>query len=910
MSKIATQNELGYLNDIINTLSASSDKRARLKHRVEKDYKESDKILGDLVRENYTSLELLVKSFQGISEKITDSQKRIRGLKENLQSCKNLLRCKREELTKLWTDAIEQKTLSSLLDEIDRVRECTQQLPFLLHNKRYLEATTAVINCVRIIESELQDVDALRETKRELELKKAEIVTKLKNELYKQIYIKSTACIVRNFQRMGSTRASTRSTGSLQSNIDLKSDLVMDDERRDELMNADLHELRNFAEFNDVPIEEIEEKPVQYIGVLIESLAILNELKDALYSVKEKIKFGLKSIIQRASQQVSDNAYAHAQNGKTNNDPSLLKDLFDLIFQQFRLVVRVHEIILAYSNRAQWKRGLPALDIYCIQDVWVQAQKVVRNLLLEYINYSKNDIKKKDRSTLNDKNVDISSYFNKRRPKVESTLFKFEYSSHALSLKSYEREERQNAYANQGVEDEPEIVGQQTVYICSPKPENIVQVYSSVIEFSVDIGKALNTRNTSLQLNIDIHNFMTGAYLRILKQQCLEKLQLATADTNWYKYITLIKEGVDNQLPIFTAAITVIDCINKLKGSSDNIPNYLKEFSDILSDVIYAFYDKSRIVYELIISKRTVSSSWVQDDDITRLLLSQHSWRVLDNGNKTKTVEEFSKNSDKEAEIFTNNLASQNFLQRVDLMTEDSTDTLKIISCLIHTNLFLLNHLKDFQMAAKDDMIKLNNNCILLLYIEIRVNCFFYLQPIAGHIEKSAENVQAAVRHLRDRTYNSATDDLKVDPKISELNRNLTTLAEALSYALPSAYFRYIMSGVGYVIGSILINSASKIKRMNQNGVKKMIRNIFSSQQTVGKILSTRSYTGLDSARQYYELLYRKPDDLLSAIIEQGTSSFSHIQYEALIRLQHRSLRLTEKSLEENLRKLTEALTS
>lgn len=730
MSKLNSENELGYLNDIINTLTASSDRRARLKHRVEKDYKESDKILGDLVRENYKSLELLVNSFQGISEKITNSQKRIRGLKENLQSCKNLLRCKREELTKLWTDAIEQKTLSHLLDEIDRVRECTQQLPFLLHNKRYLEATSSVINCVRIIESELQDVDALKETKRELEVKRVEMVNKLKNELYKQIYIKSTACIVRNFQRMGSTRMSTRSNGSLQSNIDLKSDLVMDDERRDEFMKADLHEIRNYAEFNDVPVEEIDEKPVQYIGVLIESLAILNELKDALYSVKEKIIFGLKSIIQRASQQVSDNAYA--QNGKSN-DPSLLKDLFDLIFQQFRLVVRVHEIILAYSARAQWKRGLPALDIYCIQDVWVQAQKVVRNLLLEYINFSKDDIKKKTRNALSDQNVDISSYFNKRKPKFDSTLFKFEYSSHALSLKSYAREERQYAYANQGVEDEPEIAGQQTVYICTPNPENIIQVYSSVIDFSMDIGKALNTRNTSLQLSIDIHSFITGAYLHKVKQQCLEKLQYATADNEWYKYITLVRDdGHDSQLPIFTAAITVIDCINKLKDLSDNIPDYFKQFCDILSDIIYAFYDKTHIVYQFLRNKRTVSSSWVQDEDITRLLLSQNSWKVLENGSKTKSVEEFSKNSDKEAEIFTNNLASQNLLQRSDLMTEDSTDVLRIISCLIHTNLFLLNHLRDFQMAPKDDMVKLNNNSILLLYIEIRVNCFFYLQPIAG----------------------------------------------------------------------------------------------------------------------------------------------------------------------------------
>ena len=46
------------------------------------------------------------------------AQEKIRATKDNLQSCKNLLHCKRDELRKLWIEGIEHKTMVSMLDQM------------------------------------------------------------------------------------------------------------------------------------------------------------------------------------------------------------------------------------------------------------------------------------------------------------------------------------------------------------------------------------------------------------------------------------------------------------------------------------------------------------------------------------------------------------------------------------------------------------------------------------------------------------------------------------------------------------------------------------------------------------------------------------------------------------------------
>jgi hypothetical protein len=61
---------------------------------------------------------LFFKSFDKISTRVLASRDRIRAVKENLIACKMLLRCKREELKKLWLEGVEQKYTLYLLEEM------------------------------------------------------------------------------------------------------------------------------------------------------------------------------------------------------------------------------------------------------------------------------------------------------------------------------------------------------------------------------------------------------------------------------------------------------------------------------------------------------------------------------------------------------------------------------------------------------------------------------------------------------------------------------------------------------------------------------------------------------------------------------------------------------------------------
>ncbi|CAD5123592.1 DgyrCDS11926 [Dimorphilus gyrociliatus] len=909
MAENGEKNQLGYLKDIINNLYSPSDKRHKLKNSVEKDFKKCDKVLEELVEENINSLESLVSSFGKISQKVVDCQKRIKNVRENLNGCKTYLTCKRGELMNLWKESIEHKTLSSLLNQVDKVKEVTQQLPFLLKNKRYIEATSSVVSCIKIIDTDLKDVEALGETREELILRRSEIIKKLQSELHKQIYVKSTAFIVRNFQRLGSARGSTKSTNHIHCDVSLQSEIFLDNERHNEFIDANLNEIRNSKEISDILGYDIEDKPVQYIGVLIESLMIFNELKESLQLVRRNIEFGFLSIINRASRQVSDNALS--QDEKLTNNSPLLRDLFDLILRQFRLVVRVHEVLLAHSHRAHWSRGNHPLDVYNITNVWEQAQKLVRQLFLEYISISSN----KDELQIRKKDDPFQSYqvvaalFQKKRLQKNEPLFQFEGSSHAHSLRSYEREERQSIYANLGVEEENfEPITTQMTYVCPPDTENIIYIYTPVSDFSLEIELALNDTNS--QLKQDITNFINNVYLLKVKGECLEKLQGVTNYGDWHTSQTLVYNRTDKtQLPIFTSAITVIDSIHKLKEISKLIPKHKGDFCMMLSDLVCVFYNKMNKVLQSITNRRQVSVSWVQDEDIERHLLSQHSWTVFESINVDKSVQKFSENAEKEADMFTNNLISQNLLTQDDLIYDDTRDALKALSCMIHTILYLLEHLSKCDIPIKAELAKLCNYCTLLIFVEIRVICFFYLQPLFGNMEKAGEKLQVAVKQFHQKVYNPPSDDLKVDENIIKLNKSLEAIADTLRYFLPVSHFRYVMSGIGHVIASIFINCASKLKRMNHNGVKKMIRNIFSSQQTVSSILGSTSYTGLDKARQYYELFYRKPEDLIIAIVERGVGTFTPFQLEAVVQLQHRTLRLSEDKLKESLQKLKEAYT-
>ncbi|KAJ8317018.1 hypothetical protein KUTeg_004922 [Tegillarca granosa] len=176
------------------------------------------------------------------------------------------------------------------------------------------------------------------------------------------------------------------------------------------------------------------------------------------------------------------------------------------------------------------------------------------------------------------------------------------------------------------------------------------------------------------------------------------------------------------------------------------------------------------------------------------------------------------------------------------------------------------------------DFLDLSEICLLLIYLEIRVHCFYYLLPVA-----------------KQSNYAGPIDDLDPDSNVLKLNKDLTGIEEVLSQSLQPSKFKYIFESLGLLVASILMNSIQYLKKINENGIKKMCRNLFAIQQNLTNITMSRE-PDLDHARQYYELLYLNPDDILTAAAEKGLH-FTFQEYSQIIQLYHRSHPGAGKSL-------------
>lgn len=74
--------------------------------------------MNDLVAKHDGDLTNVMQLFGQVSTQITTSRDKIHLVKNNLNECKKLLRCRREELKKLWMDAMQQKYVSEMLEQM------------------------------------------------------------------------------------------------------------------------------------------------------------------------------------------------------------------------------------------------------------------------------------------------------------------------------------------------------------------------------------------------------------------------------------------------------------------------------------------------------------------------------------------------------------------------------------------------------------------------------------------------------------------------------------------------------------------------------------------------------------------------------------------------------------------------
>lgn len=144
--------------------------------------------------------------------------------------------------------------------------------------------------------------------------------------------------------------------------------------------------------------------------------------------------------------------------------------------------------------------------------------------------------------------------------------------------------------------------------------------------------------------------------------------------------------------------------------------------------------------------------------------------------------------------------------------------------------------------------------------------------------------------------------------QVTKLTKDLLLIEDALSHSLQERKIRYIFEGVSHLVAAIFIGASLHIRKINENGVKKMCRNIFAVQHTLTSSITGSRETALDSAKQYYELCNSRPQEILSGIVEKGPM-FSLEEYQNIIKLLHRSdLTSSQQKLNGHLEKLADIM--
>ncbi|KAG6927308.1 exocyst complex component 4, partial [Chelydra serpentina] len=916
----------GLLISVIRTLSTSDDveDRETEKGRLEEAYEKCDRDLDELIVQHYTELTTAIRTYQSITERITNSRNKIKQVKENLLSCKMLLHCKRDELRKLWIEGIEHKHVLNLLDEIENIKQVPQKLEQCMASKHYLNATDMLVSAVDSLEGPLLQVEGLSDLRLELHSKKMNMHLVLIDELHRHLYIKST-------NRVGQRN---KEKGKISSHVKDASPVPLIDvtnlPTHWKFLDASQFSTPGSSSVREVSVLEIkedmeldpEENSTVFMGILIKGLAKLKKIPETVKAIKDRLEQELKQIVKRSTTQVADSGYQKGESLSQENQPRLLLELLELLFDKFNAVAAAHSVVLGHLQQTV---ASPSslydgdVKLYDMADVWVKIQDVLQMLLTEYLDMKNTRTASEPSAQLSyaSSGREFAAFFAKKKPqRPKNPLFKFESSSHAISMSAYLREQRRELYSRsgelQGGPDDNLIEGGGSKFVCKPGARNITVIFHPLLRFIQEIEHALGLGPTK---QCPLREFLTMYIKNIFLNQVLaeinKEIEGVTKASDPLKILanadTMKMLGV--QRPLLQSTVIVEKTVQDLMNLMHDLSAYSDQFLNMVCVKLQDYKETCTAAYRSIAQsdeKLVISASWAKDDDITRLLKSLPNWINMAQPKqlrpKREEEEDFIRAAfGKESEVLIGNLGDKLIPQQEIL--RDVSD-LKALANMHESLEWLAGRIKaafsnlptaqtpspgqdshanmDLPPVSEQIMQTLSelaksfqemaDRCLLVLHLEVRVHCFHYLIPLAK------QGNYAIVANVESMDY---------DPLVVRLNKDISAIEEAMSASLQQHKFQYIFEGLGHLISCILINGAQYFKRISESGIKKMCRNIFILQQNLTNITMSRE-ADLDFARQYYEMLYNTADELLNVVVDQGVK-YTELEYIYALSLLHRS---------------------
>merc|ERR1712223_212153 len=916
---------------VIRTLRDTDEQTEREdeKQKLEQQYRESDQKLDSLVLQRQKELTQVMQRYAAVSNRLTTSRTKIRSVKESLIACKELLHYKRDELKRLWLDGVEHRHVLELLEQVEELKDCPEKIVSLLSQKKYLEATQALVRSLDRLDGDLKCVEGLAEVKEVLVNQKETLYNRLLEDLSKQLFTESTWEVLKSkqdqtpFQRTSSgnqgSRGSKRGSGTPLSgsgrkktefgsrpgsgrkperDVRVRKLLLRDNNQETQMKMLTLVQEEEFEKIVKNPkLAELSEGPSHVIVIDIECLALLNQLPVAIDAIKSDLLNELQSIVTRSTQILIENGQY------PQGDSRLLPELFTTVVDQFNLVVDCFRIMLrCISDSVDRNKCEPVK--FDIADVWARIQSVMQMMLTDYLDFkSKNSLSMNPNTSETSTaatSADINSFFVRRktqRTKRES-LFRFDDSSTAMTMKDYLKE--------QSNDDQRSA---KRALICAANPHNITPIYPQLMEFIGVIEAALKPDpGTNCTLYAFLMDYIKDVFLGQIRVDNGDALNSASVSLDSWKAITDsdILRDLGVQRPLLQSSVDIKKSIDDLSKYMKTLPLYSEHFLTMICNMVMQYKEICLAAYRGVVQpesedKRIISAEWAKDEDIARFLKALPNWQVVQEPSAeiAESPQEVDLRNTKETAMLKRNLGGfseipvhnllydANQLRSLAQLQESLEWFSKALLTLVtglkasNANSFGVAHLPKLSENSIKTLTsralefeELSDTCLLVLHLEVRVHCFHYLHSIW----KGPAGAQFSGGH----------DSTEPNLQVTTLTKDLLLIEDALSHSLQERKIRYIFEGVSLLVAAIFIGAAMDIRKINENGVKKMCRNIFAVQHTLTSSITGSRETALDTAKQYYELCNQRPQEILNGIVEKGPM-YTQEEYANIIKLLNRS---------------------
>ncbi|CAO3607525.1 unnamed protein product [Mucor fragilis] len=438
-----------------------------------------------------------------------------------------------------------------------------------------------------------------------------------------------------------------------------------------------------------------------------------------------------------------------------------------------------------------------------------------------------------------------------------------------------------------------------------------------------------------------LDDFAVNVFLPQIEEKVMQLIQHATVGLDAFQDARDYKNY--SRYPIAKSAVALISVIQSLCRTMYSMPFHTDEYVRLIEVVLLKFYEKCYQRFYSTVARGSsygdnqeknvtdvtvsISGDWAQDENLVGLLAQNPFFN-----DDSETDHEFVKALNQSEIIMELKLKNDRVLESNELIF----DSKKLIALgrLYHTLKWFVREIWDLRSAhAPPSMItsttKLNADrdddqdspqvkhskrwsseetrpafkeptdtiqpvllplkgeiakrfdALLTTYQQLAETCLFTLR-----LEGRCHTMYYLEMAIRDGNYHLEDETFEPDPYVITLNSDLMELDDCINASLPSKDELFAFDGLPGLIVHILISEATYIKRLNNNGVQKMARNILALQQNLSNFVPLSQCSIMERAREYYQLYNLGSEGIIKAIQESGPK-FTFDEYRIMLGLIH-----------------------